>query len=86
MPVQPMVSTSDAPAQGVADVTPHDADVLTVAPCRSLWVGTGGDLSVLMADGTTAILQNVPSGTVVPVAVRRVNSTNTTATDIVALY
>lgn len=53
---------------------------------RALYIGTGGDLNVLSYDNpTNHIFRNVPSGFVLPIAVLRVNSTNTTASNIVSL-
>lgn len=71
--------------QAVA-VTPADSDLATYA--KALWVGGGGDVAVvpvLNADDTPIVFKNVPSGSILPVAVRQVRSTSTTATDIVAL-
>ena len=44
-----------------------------------------GNVSVVMADGTTAVLSAVPAGMLLPLRVTRVNATSTTATLIVAL-
>lgn len=73
------------PASGVEAVTPHDTNELTVVS-RALWVGSAGDLAVLMVDGTTATFVGIPAGTLMPLRVRRVNSTDTTASSIVSLY
>ena len=73
-----------APAVGIETVTPHDTTTLT-SVSRGLWVGGAGNISVLMADGTTGILVGVPAGTLIPIRVQRVNSTSTTATSIVSL-
>lgn len=81
-----IIPTSTAPAQGAVAVVPSDTVSLVPAPCRALWVGGAGDISVLMADGASATLVGVPAGALLPIAVRRVNSTATTATSIVALY
>lgn len=53
----------------------------------SLYVGVTGDVSVEMAGTGSAITyKGVPAGATLPINVTRVNSTNTTATDIVALF
>lgn len=68
-----------------ATVTASDSTVLPTT--RALLVGTGGDVAVIFAyDGSAVTLKNIPSGTVLPVQVTKVMLTNTTATDIVALY
>lgn len=66
-------------------VTPSDSVDLE-HPSRGLWVGTTGDVSVEMAGGGTHVFSNVPSGTLLPIRVTRVNFSSTGASDIVALY
>ena len=51
-----------------------------------LYIGTGGDLQVTMLGGQVVVFTNIPSGTFMPVQVRRVWATNTTASDILSLY
>lgn len=77
----------ESPAGAAYDVTPtDDTAVGTYAP-RALYVGTGGDLAVVMADQSSNVtFKNVPSGSILPVRVWSVQSTDTTATDILALY
>lgn len=53
---------------------------------RGLYVGTGGNVSVNDAYGTAVIYKNVPDGTILPIQCSRVNSTGTTATDLVVWY
>ncbi len=53
---------------------------------RGVLVGVSGNLNVIMADGTTALLKAVTAGVVHPLSVKRIKATSTTATDIVALY
>lgn len=79
--------TDTANSSGAAvAVTPHDTTLLPTGVTRALYIGVTGDVTVLMADGGTAVLfKAVPVG-VLPVRVQRVNSTGTTATNIVALY
>lgn len=53
----------------------------------ALYVGTGGDVSVTADDNiATVVFAAVPSGTFLPLTVRRVNAAATTATNILALY
>lgn len=73
------------PAKTFVAVTPSNTANLA-SVCRALFVGTGGDLAAIGDDGSAVTFKNVPSGAVLPVRTIRVNSTNTTATDIVALY
>ena len=71
-------------AHSASTVTPSDS---TVLPCtRALYVGTTGNLAVVMADDENTItFSNVPVG-IFPVQVIKVMSTNTTASNIVALW
>ena len=66
-------------------VTPHDSTNLNGAPI-GLYVGGGGDLVAVGRDSAAVTFVGVAAGTVLPIAVKRVNSTSTTATSIVALY
>lgn len=72
---------------GVA-VTPHDTTELT-RTSRALYIGSiagGATMTVLTADGDTLAFAGLVAGSVIPIAVRRVNSTATLASSIVALY
>lgn len=88
MPRSPLLSSApiDAPAQGYAAVTPHDTNPLPVAGARGLYVGVGGDISLISPQGDTVLFKGVPTGAILPVAANVVRATGTTATDIVALY
>jgi len=79
---------SAAPASGAVAVTPNDSADLPAGAARALFIGTTGNVQVSVSRGGAAavIFKNVASGTVLPVAAVRVWTTNTTATDIVALY
>ena len=72
------------PADSAAAVTPSDS---TIVNCRAIYVGTTGDVAVTTRDrGTAVTFVGVPAGTILPVQCSKVMSTNTTASDIVALY
>jgi hypothetical protein len=73
------------PADDAVAVTPHDTTQLATVS-RGLYVGGAGNVAVLMASGQTVTFVGVAAGSVLPIRVARVNSTNTTATNIVALY
>ena len=78
----------DSPATDAGTVTPNnDADLATYA--RALFIGVGGDLKVTTLRGTTLEFRNIPSGSTLPIAVKKVFSsgqTSTIASAIVALY
>jgi len=66
-------------------VTPSDVADLSGEPYYAVWVGTGGDLKVDMADGGAAVtLSNCASGQLIPIMVERIYSTGTTASNIIA--
>lgn len=78
------VETEISPARSAAAVTPNDsADLANSA--KALWVGVEGDVVVDTTGGQTSVIFKNVKG-ILPVSVKRVRSTNTTATDIVALY
>jgi hypothetical protein len=52
-----------------------------------IYIGGGaGVLVLVLADNTTCTLSGVITGQIYPIAVRRINATNTTATNLVAVY
>ena len=51
-----------------------------------LYVGGAGNLRVLTIGGDDVLFSNIQAGSFLPVQVKRVFSTNTTATGIVALW
>ncbi len=71
--------------QHAAAVTPSDTGTIANAPVR-VWVGGTGNVVVITSRGDTVTFTGVPAGTLLPVAVRQVKSTLTTATNMVALY
>lgn len=81
-----ITNQTSVPAENAFVVTPNDSvDLAHVT--RGLWVGGAGNISVDLNGGQTAVLfSGVPAGTLLPLAVIRVRSTNTTATLIVAVY
>jgi len=67
-------------------VTPSDDPEDNIEPFRALSIGTGGDVAVVGIDGVAVTFKNRASGTELPVQGVRVNVTNTSASDLVALY
>jgi hypothetical protein len=72
------------PATGVVAVTADDTTKIATG-IRGLYVGSAGNVSVLMEDGTTGIFVAVPAGTIIPGRMARVNATNTTAGSFLGL-
>lgn len=87
---------NNAPAVLAYAVTKSDTDDLTYTS-RALYVGGAGDVCVDMygpfsgyvgdraLNPITVTFKNVVAGTILPIAVRRVRSTGTTATNIVTM-
>ena len=73
-------------ARNAAAVTPHNTNDLTTA-AKALYVGGAGNVKVdMQGDGSAVTFTGVTAGTVLPIMVSRVYSTDTTATAIVALW
>ena len=51
-----------------------------------IYVGNSGDVEVIMESGNTAVFTGVATGAFLPILVRQVVTTNTTATLMLALY
>ena len=51
-----------------------------------LYIGNSGDVEVIMESGSTVEFTGVPTGSFLPILVKQVVVTNTTATNILALY
>lgn len=67
-------------------VTPSDSTDIAAGQTWGLYVGGTGDLVAVYQNGVTSTFTAVPAGAILPIRVKRVNSTSTTATGIVALY
>lgn len=85
-PVLNRDSDLDDPAWDAASVSPNNSADLPKAPTRGVYVGGAGDVSVVMAGGTQVTFVGAQAGSILPIRVDRVRSTDTTATDILALY
>lgn len=75
------------PAIGGITVTPSDStNILGSASgvVRGIYVGGTGDVALVWKSGNTTTLVAVPAGTTLAAQVVRVNSTGTTATNLVA--
>jgi len=78
--------SAESPATNGFAITPNDGTVFTTGT-RGLWVGATGDISVvLLNDSAPVTLSNVLGGTLLPLCVKTVRATGTTATGIVGLY
>lgn len=67
-----------------AAITPHNSTDIPLT--RAVYVGGAGNLVAVDADNTATTFTAVAAGTLLPIRVRRINSTDTTATALVAIY
>lgn len=72
------------PARTAFAITPHDSNNEDQV-FRGLYVGVGGDVVVVTTKNKAVTFTGVPTGTILPIIGKRVNATNTTATDMVGL-
>lgn len=68
-----------------ATITKHDSTNIPEGPTDAIYVGGSGNMVVVFMDNSTVTFA-VVAGQVLPVRAKRVNSTNTTATNMAALY
>lgn len=68
-----------------ADVTPGDSTIIPTT--RGLYVGTSGNVRVVFYNASSPVtLVGVPAGSLLPIRVKQIYSTGTTASNIVAMY
>lgn len=76
----------DGPGTKLSSITKSDVTDLTTNKIRALWVGGAGDVAVIALNDTTPVtIVGVLAGTLLPISVVKVMSTNTTATSIVGI-
>lgn len=77
-------SDNTVSALGAAEVTLNDSEV--IATTRALYIGSGGNLKITLANGNFVTFKNLPAGTILPVQATKVWLTSATAADVIALY
>jgi len=83
-PYASSISGLESPATHLIEVVPSDTVDLSVSS-RALNVAASGSVRVTTVGGDTATVA-IAAGSTMPIRVRRVWSTGTTATGIVAMY
>jgi len=73
----------DSCAQSATVITPADSDLSLIQRC--LYIGGGGAVRVTTVNGHDVTFSGVLAGTILPVSVKRVWSTSTTASGIIGL-
>ena len=77
-----MSENFQVPNRAVA-VTPSDT---TEVFASAIYIGSGGNVSVVTEGGDTVTFSNVPAGTTLVIRVTRIRATSTTATNIVRMW
>lgn len=80
------VTLSGSNASDAVAVTPNDAADLAKVPTKGLYIGVTGDVKITLSSGNVVTFTALASGTIHPIAVKRVWATGTTATNILAVY
>lgn len=73
---------SDLPGVDAEIIVPSDS--ANQGPFRALYVGTTGDVTLVTLGGNAVLFSSVAAG-ILPVGFSRVNSTGTTATNMVGI-
>lgn len=76
--------TDTGPGREAFAVTPSDSTSYTNI-ARALYVGSGGTVALVTTRDAVVTFTGLTGGTILPVWHKRVNSTGTTATNLVAL-
>lgn len=75
------------PIKAMRAHVPHDVNKLALGPCRAVWVGVSGDISVQAEqDADPVVLPNAAAGMWHPVSAIRIRASGTTAQNIVVGY
>ncbi len=56
------------------------------ALCQAIFVGVGGIIVAIRDDDTAVTFTGAVAGTILPIQAKRINTTTTTATNMVALF
>ena len=81
------LSNPGTPAGALVAVTPSDTVDFTQGTAKALWIGGAGNVSVIAENDTVpVILTAAAAGQLIPLRVKRVRVTGTTATAIVAFF
>jgi len=72
------------PATQLEVVSKSDTvDLTNIA--RALFVGGAGNVAFVLLDDTAVTMTGIVAGSVIPIVFKRINSTNTTATNMAAM-
>lgn len=77
-------NNNTSPGQDGYAITPSNSTNFA-CPFRSIYVGVGGDITLVTMGGTTLLFVGVLQGSILPMSGVRVNATATTATSLVGI-
>ena len=77
-------NNNTSPAQDGYAITPSDTANFA-SPFRAIYVGVGGDITLVTMGGTTLLFVGVPQGAILPQSGVRVNATATAATSLIGM-
>ena len=80
------VQQSGTKASNAVTITPDNDIILATIPTAGVYIGGVGDIKVDMQGGSTTTLVGLKAGVVYPFKITKIYATDTTATDIVAVY
>jgi hypothetical protein len=76
-------ATPQSPLRSLVAITPDDNADIPSGLVRGLYVGTSGNVSVILADDSAEVtLHNLAAGIFHPIIAKRVRATGTTAQNI----
>lgn len=80
-------SDTSTPAENAFDAFAAKSDTVDLTNAtRAIYTGSGGSIKVDLVGSGTVTFTSVPAGTLLPIRVKRLYSTGTTATDVIGLY
>lgn len=77
--------TAADPAMGGVAISYGGGNQVLATYGRAIYIGTAGNLAVVMVDGTAVTFSNLLAGTVYPFAVRQITQAGSTAAGVVLL-
>jgi hypothetical protein len=75
-----------APYNRIKAISASDTVNLPDGVCDAILVNGAGNVVVVLENDETTTITGVVAGTILPLTVKRVNATSTTATNMYALY
>ena len=78
------VNGMESSARNIDSITPADSELVNMS--RAVYVGSAGNMKVITYGDETITFQGIPAGSLLPIVVKQIYSTDTTASAILVLY